>query len=195
MNAFGKERAFLPHTLNGAFKDDIDIMKNNSCIDTGMKDRYGQHIFVIDLRENRKHLDYKAYFRAIFYTIMSRMDGDEGAQQNGVVCQVLPSYSARNMHMKAARLLCLWCVSGAPLRLASGQYIRPSPAFKLVFRVARLLTGELRTRFKIFDGTDEEILMKLKAYGVSRDKILDIFGGDLHIDQGAWVQSRLEQGL
>uniref|UniRef100_A0A7S1D342 EF-hand domain-containing protein n=1 Tax=Cyclophora tenuis TaxID=216820 RepID=A0A7S1D342_CYCTE len=193
LEMFGPEKAFLPMTQEGALRDDLEILKVPFFSDTGVKDAYGQHIMFLDLRSNdMTKFEYRAVCRCATYVLWNRLEKDEEAQTNGVVVQGLPPLSPRTWNAKISRHMFLYVRYGAPMRLASGQALHPPKLISIMFRVGRILAGELSTRLKIFAGkSNEEVLAKLKAAGVDKDKVPEVAGGTLVLDRKKYIREML----
>uniref|UniRef100_A0A7S1D3Z8 EF-hand domain-containing protein n=1 Tax=Cyclophora tenuis TaxID=216820 RepID=A0A7S1D3Z8_CYCTE len=192
LDIFGPEKAFLPMTQKGALRDDLETLKVPFYNDTGVKDAYGQHMMFIDFRSNdTTKYDYRAICRCVMYVLWNRLEGDEEVQMNGMVVQVFSPQSPRTWNAKISRNVLLYLRYGAPVRLASIHGLHPTRLFKTMFRLARIMAGELGSRIKIFGGSTEEVFAKLKAAGIDKDKVAEKAGGTLVLDREKYLRERL----
>uniref|UniRef100_A0A7S1D817 EF-hand domain-containing protein n=1 Tax=Cyclophora tenuis TaxID=216820 RepID=A0A7S1D817_CYCTE len=195
LDIFGPEKAFLPLTQEGALRDDLEILKLPVLNDTLMKDDFGQHVLFLDKRSVAlTKYEARALCRATFYTFQNRLEEDEEAQKNGVVVQILTPTSPTTWNIKFAKKMLSWVRQGAPVRLACAHMMYPAPFFSIMFRVTRILAGELSSRLKIFGGSESEVMENMKKFGLDRDRIVKNLGGTLVLEREQWLQERADAG-
>jgi len=189
LDIFGPEKAFLPLTQKGALRDDAETLKLALYSDTGEKDSHGQHVLFVNFRSvNASKLDCKAVCRCAVYTIWNRVERDEVTQQNGMVAQMTIPQSTRTWNPRITRQMSLYVRYGAPVRLACVHALYPGRFFKVIFRVGRILAGELSSRIKVFAGTPQEVMEQMKDYGLTEDRLVEEVGGKVVLDREKYLR-------
>ena len=191
VSLWGKEKAFLPFTQQGAMKDD-PALSIPFFVDTGHKDSYGQHIFYFNFRQHDSpRNDGKAMARAAWYVLQTRLEEDEQLQTNGVVflCHCVRNVLQWNASVTKHQTDALR--KAVPVRLAAMHFCDPPHSLNVMFRLGKIFMGELGTRMKIHRGTQEEILASLDSFGMSKNVVPTQLGGSVTLDHDQWIRERL----
>ena len=195
---FGADRAFLPLTLDGALKDDVDgvLLGFGRCNDA-MVDDNGRRILFVDpsLLDHDKYSRF-TICRAFWYVLHAILE-DETTQKRGIVfCGYAHKAKFANIDRPLMKMNMESIKGCIPVRVGSFHLCRPPSFFKVVFPIMKVLMGaRLRARVKVYFGDNGSILEKLAKFGIRKSSIPSELGGNIVLDQELWVEDRKAAGL
>lgn len=190
---FGSEKVYLPLTLDGAMRDDVDNLSQGFVSALPVKDLNGRGIFFC----NSGHLDWSKYSResmqrTIWY-LFELLAADPEVQKKGII---ILSYTKQavfqNFDHKFYRSTFEILDQYLPVRLRAFHLCSPPPFVHILFPVAKHLLGKrLRERLAVHYGSERDCVSSLLKYGLPADRIPTEMGGDLIIDRAAWPAEQL----
>lgn len=197
LRLFGEEKAYLPLTLEGAFRDDKAVLEKAFVQVTQAEDDAGRGIlFLSPHKYKRGEFPVDAQVRAIWYMTLALLE-NENVQKNGFIfmlnaSQVSPINMHRALQKKAAYSVghCL------PLRIGAFHVCQPTWPFRLALPFIKFFIRDpLASKIKVAHGTSEEIITKLGEYGIKPSQIpSDIAGGEYELDNAKWLAERKGAG-
>lgn len=177
---FGRDKAFLPLTSDGALKDDIESINAGYLQVANKSDPDGRAVLCFDFRKEGEDLSSDSLLRVIWYQVHMALR-QESCQKQGVVIYVRcvdryldwrPSLT-KKMSEAARGIL--------PMRFAGAHIIHPPTFIRLILAVVKPVIGKkLRHRFYQHSGSIDNVLKSLQKFGLGKiDMLPTIFGGEL----------------
>lgn len=81
------------------------------------------------------------------------------------------------------------------VRLSGAHVCQPPGFFRLLIPLVKLVMGErLRKRIRFHTGSHEDVQKSLEPYGLTKDILPTELGGDVVLDQDAWLEARRKEG-
>jgi len=179
VSIFGDGKAFLPMTLEGAMEGQEKVISSSYItVAAGAADPDGRAIVLWDFQEETSDLSDDELFMAVWYqshVILST----ELAQKKGVVTYMkfLTSFfdGRQSLWKKFSAF------EGAIPTCTSALHIVNPPTFvKVGVRIIKIMMSKkLRSRINVHSGSTDEALKSLSKFGLARDTLPEVFGGDL----------------
>jgi len=187
VSILGEEKAFLPLTLEGAMEGQEKVI---SCsyvtVAAGATDPDGRAIILLDIQQEKSDLSDDDIFMAVWYQLHVSLS-TELAQKRGVVTYIIwvgveSFFDGRQLLWKN-----LTTFAGTlPIRCSAFHYVHPPSFIKVVVKILRvMLSKKLRNRINVHSGSMDEALKSLSKFGLARDTLPEVFGGDLSFSPGA----------
>ena len=165
LELFGHEKAFLPLTLDGAYKDDDEQLKIGFWRVTQASDGDGRGILFIDTNKLpiADTYDRVSFVRSLWYYAHAALE-DEKAQRMGfVIMSSLRNTKYAQFDRKFTSMTMESTKGCIPLRIAAFQICYPPKFFKIVYPFMNLMMGaRLRKRVKVQSGNEEKIVARLE---------------------------------
>ena len=189
---FGKTKAFMRLTLDGALADDSVALSLGYLRPTGCSDLAGRPILFMDFSADSK-ADCTAFsfIRTVWYAIHVALE-DEKAQKEGIVILVKTCDSLRQSNLKIRKEMAENLKGTLPFRLGCFQICHPPAFINVVLKIAHLLLpNKLRSRVRTHKGTHQEVIDSLATYGIPKAALPDIWGGELKLEgHSEWLTAR-----
>jgi len=185
VSIFGEEKAFLPMTLEGAMEgQEKAIACSYVTVAAGATDPDGRAIVFMDFQQEKSDLSDDDLFMAAWYQWHVSVS-TELAQKRGVVTYlrcVERFFDGRQSLWKK-----LATTEGTlPIRTSAFHIVNPPTFIKIVVKIAKImLSKKLRSRINVHSGSMEEILTSLSKFGLAKDTLPEVFGGNLSFSPGA----------
>mmetsp|Transcript_38654 Transcript_38654/g.57478 ORF Transcript_38654/g.57478 Transcript_38654/m.57478 type:complete len:302 (-) Transcript_38654:149-1054(-) len=199
---FGPDKAFLPLTLDGAFKDDaVALGLGFAKIIPGVKDPSGRTLVFIDPSvQDRTLYTRESFCRSVWYVMHAALE-DEVTQKKGIVFIGWPKQVKLSQFDRPQMQMNVGVIKGCiPLRVSAMHMCHPPGEFffNIIFPIIKRLMGErLRKRMRLYTGSDEAVLKELAdPFGLTADMLPTQLGGQIVLDNAAWLEERkaLESG-
>jgi len=193
------EMCYRKLTLDDGLQDDALALSMGLCqlLPPNKKDPSGRSIIFMDSsRQDHSKITVRSQARAAAYMAMAALE-DEETQRKGLVVIFWPAKERWDQPNREFITLMGKTVKGAlPIRL-SGAHICQPPAFiRLVLPLVKMAMGErLRKRILFHTGSCEDVQKTLEPYGLTKDILPTELGGDVVLDQDAWLAARRQEGL
>mmetsp|Transcript_13466 Transcript_13466/g.22929 ORF Transcript_13466/g.22929 Transcript_13466/m.22929 type:complete len:286 (-) Transcript_13466:161-1018(-) len=192
----GKEKAFLPFTLNGALKDDEMALSLGFAIVLDKKTSFGRKIVLLDpSKEDRTKYTRNGYLRSLWYTIHVALE-DEETQRKGAVFLVSPrGGNPKDFDLGASRQV-LRSVQGClPVRVSAVHVFDPGASFVFIFSLVKYFIGpRMRKRFNVHSGSTSKVLNEVDRFGLAKDNLPRKLGGYADVDPKRFLQCRKASG-
>jgi len=191
---FGPERAFLPMTLAGALKDEVQgMIKYCPWYLLPDTDLSGRKILFLDTaRRDFANFSEDREARSLFY-LLDIISFDPSTRSSGWVfvssAQKLDRKSFSFRIMKYFRHL---IDAVAPITFRGSHTCWPSPVFYYVISpvMRRVLGKKYRLRMKLHYGNEAAVIQSLEKYRFSKARLPKVVGGFLELNYGQWVAQR-----
>jgi hypothetical protein len=197
VQVFGEDRAFLPLTLDGALRDDGEALEVAFVQSTERTDAEGRRILLGDpSRLDRSRYTRESMVRAFWYTVHAALE-DEATQKRGIVLLLFPHHAHFSQFDRKLVASNAESMKGClPVRVGALHICHPPTFFTIVFPIIKLLLGKrLRERIKVHTGSEAHVLERLACFGIPKESIPSDLGGDVVLNQKAWLKKRKESGL
>ena len=193
---FGEELAFLPMTLDGAMREDLDEVKRGF-MTVLPEDEHGRPVVLLDRVGSTRSTTYqrKSYLRTLWY-MFHCVSQDAAHQRKGYVFVLNlidwdPHKSGDRIGAKMCFVIIRECV---PLKLKAyhATYGSKQTPVKIVEPHIRQMQGkEIRLHLVHHYGTDEDNLKSMARYGLLKEHLPACVGGDVDLKKHlAWLQGR-----
>jgi hypothetical protein len=191
VEVFGPDMAFIPLTLEGALKDDHVVLSVGRMQITGKKDPDGRAIIFLDFSKDVMSKDETlSLVRACWYILHVALE-DEDVQKQGAVFLTKTVCSFGQWNLVAGKGMADSVKGAIPIRFGGLHICQPPLFVNALVNIAKILLGsKLRNRIYVQSGSEEEVLGELAKYGIGKDKVPEIWGGDLILDQSKWLADR-----
>jgi len=191
IEVFGPEKAFLPLTIEGALKDDDVALSIGHQQLTGHKDKDGRRIAFFDFTvEDSSKYERSSLLRAFWYFIHVTLEDTE-TQKRGAVCMMRTVTRLSQWDARASTMIAHAARGVLPIRVAAMHVCHPKPIINVIAKVTKVFLGpKLRKRFYVHKGSNEDVLEKLAAYGISHEAVPTFWGGKLILDHQKWLDDR-----
>ena len=195
LSAFGPDRAFLPMTLAGAMKDEVVPMINYpiwQCLP--VTDSAGRPILYAEpSRRDFTKYSPEQEIRAVMYMFETMLEDDDVRRKG---CVAL--YNAQDVQQhQARRVLTKKLIEQInhiyPIRVRATHMCHPTKFMFYMFLpvVKMFMPKEVRVRLQLHYGDTDKVLRELDGFCLSRDRVPDSLGGDLHCSINQWVLDRM----
>jgi len=192
LSVFGSDRCYLPMTLDGAMRDDADVMIKHytllpwSVTVLPLKDTAGRAVvYVKGNALDRKHFSWDQQMRAHWYTLDTLASSPEVCK-HGYVTIINGNNVNERRHFSARffRLIqqLLWEI--LPTKVKCHHLCHPSKVnYYLIQPLVRAVVGkELRLRQRVHYGTTQKVLNELALYSLPAEILPQDMGGSLELD-------------
>uniref|UniRef100_A0A7R9ZA46 CRAL-TRIO domain-containing protein n=1 Tax=Pseudictyota dubia TaxID=2749911 RepID=A0A7R9ZA46_9STRA len=190
---FGEERAFLPMTLKGALRDDIDALIFGFVrINSRMVDAHGRRIVFFDPSMLDHEYDRPSMNRATWYVVHAALE-DEMTQKRGIVMIIYPQKAKMKQFDTKLLGVDIENIKGCiPVRVGGFHVCHPPLYAHVTIPVIKLIIGpKLSSRFYTHSGKKDKVMKKLeKTFGIPKKSIPRDLGGHLVLDQDQWLGHR-----
>lgn len=190
---FGEEKAYLPLTLEGAFRDDMEVLQKGFVQVTQAEDDAGRGILYLSPDNYVKgEFPVEAQVRAIWCMTMALLE-NKNVQTNGFLFMVNASQvSSKNMNRALQKKAAYSVGHCLPLRIGAFHVCQPTWPFRLALPFIKYFIKQpLASRIKVAHGTSEEVVAKLGEYGIKPNHVpSDIAGGQYELDNNKWLEER-----
>jgi len=182
VSIFGDGKAFLPMTLEGAMEGQEKVISSSYM--TVAPDPDGRAIVLWDFQEETSDLSDDELFMAVWYQCHVTLS-IELAQKKGVViymrCQK-SFFDGRQSLWKKFSVL----EGAVPIRTPPIHIVNPPTFIKVAVRIMKIMMSKkLRSGINVHSGSTDEALKSLSKFGLARDTLPEVFGGDLSFSPGA----------
>lgn len=183
---FGKEKAFLPMTLEGTMKGcEKAVSSNYVAVAKGTTDPDGRALVLIDFSKEGGDDSSEDLLRVMWYQMHVALSS-ESAQKKGVV------FYLKTIERMSDGRASLWkkladAVRGTlPVRVSAMHFISCPAFMKFLLQIAKTILGKkLRNRIYVHSGSVDEKLESLSKFGLgTMDKLPDVVGGNLSFSAG-----------
>uniref|UniRef100_A0A7R9WVG2 CRAL-TRIO domain-containing protein n=1 Tax=Craspedostauros australis TaxID=1486917 RepID=A0A7R9WVG2_9STRA len=197
---FGPDKAFLPLTLDGAFKDDHVAINLGFMQPLGTREpNTGRPLILVDpSHQDRSQHTRESLCRSLWYMVHSVLKDDDVAQRKGVVLVVTGKTVKFGQFDRAQAKMNMESISGClPLRISVAHMCHPPKFFAIVFAVMKLFLGDtVRKRIRVHSGSDKHVVKTLeKKFGLTKDVLPTELSGAIVVDHQGWVKKRQDAGL
>lgn len=136
--------------------------------------------------------------RALWYTMHNLIEENDIVQKSGMVAVAFPHHAKISVVDRKLMKMNMDSMSGClPIRIGGFHICQPPWFFgKVVFPIMKVVMPErMRKRVRVHTGSEEKVLENLKEFGLGRDVLPTDIGGDVILDNDAWVQEMKSRGL
>jgi CRAL/TRIO domain len=197
VEVFGPDKAFLPLTLSGALRDDLETLRVGSVTLLAEPDPTGRVVCFsnVALHDGTKYPKC-SLARSMWYVIQSALES-ERTQQCGLIIMSYPRNAKISEFDRVFHKKTFGDIKGAlPVRISAVHICHPPGFFSLTFPLVKLFMREsLRKRIKVHSGSEEQVLDKLENYGFTTSMLPSELGGKYVLDPKGWVDARLAAGM
>jgi len=194
LEIFGPDRAFLPLTQNGAFRDDeIALNRGYIRIVQGAKDPLGRGVLILDpSRLDKTKYARESMARSTWYVMHSLLKENVNTQKRGLLIIAYPKNSRPSQFDRELMKLNAGSIKGClPVRLSAVHICHPPTFFKLLFPILKIFLGErLQKRILVHAGSEENIRNNLGKYGLTKDQLPTELGGNISIDHEKFLKDQ-----
>lgn len=186
---------FRPITLD-QLPDDALALSMGLCQLLPHKDPSGRRILFMDSSRQDKTLHtIKSQARAAAYMAMAALE-DEETQQRGLVVVFWPARERWDQpNPEFIKLMGASLKGALPVRLSGAHVCQPPGFFRMLIPLVKLAMGErLRQRIRFHTGSCRDVQKTLEPYGLTRDILPTELGGNVVLDQDAWLEARRSIG-
>ena len=136
--------------------------------------------------------------RALWYVVHSLVEGNDTVQKVGIVVVAFPRHAKVSYLDRKLMKMNMESLTGCiPVRLGALHVCHPPWFFgKVAYPIMKLVMSErVRKRVRVHVGSQEKVLKELEAFGMGREVLPSELGGDVILDNDAWLQERKMGGL
>ena len=195
LSAFGHDRAFLPMTLAGAMKDEVVPMINYPILQRlPVDDAAGRPIVYVEpSRRNFTMYSPDQEVRAMMYMFETLLEDDEARWKGYVVLYNAQDVQQHQANRALTKRIVNLLENVFPIRVRASHLCHPTTfMFYVLLPIMKMfLPKELRVRIKLHYGDTDKVLRELDGFCLSRDRVPDSLGGDLHCSINQWVLDRM----
>ena len=190
VNIFGSEKAYRPLTLGDLGPNDLQVIEDGGLIALPEKDEKGRGLIFTDITKwnNERYV----MSRVAFYVAHTMLE-DVEVQRRGIVIirAYTSSFSIEHFDRKVNNRMIKTFNAALPVRLVGTHFIGNSMVARLILPfVLHTLGPEHRCRARIHLGSNENVLLDLRHYGITRSMIPARAGGSLDVDVPGWLEGR-----
>ena len=181
LEVFGEELAFLPMTLDGAMKQDVDAMQLQYLqLAKDTTDPYGRSLLLFDFNVEGGSASSKSLLRVVWYQVHQALM-KESVQKQGVVVYVRCLDSMKDWRPSLSKHIVTAGQGILPVRFAGMHFMNPPTFLSIIMRFIKPLVGKkLRHRFYSHSGeTVDDVLASLDKFGLGRREMLPVSYGGL----------------
>jgi hypothetical protein len=194
---FGPEKAFMPLALSKALKDDTVALSKGFISLTGTKDATGRSIIFIDpSKQDKSKYPRESMCRAMWYFVHAALE-DEMTQKRGIVNIVFPHHAKLSQIDRPLLKMNVESLKGCiPVRLTGVHICHPPSFVSLILPILKVFMGDrLRKRIQLHSGSTEKVLKHIAAFGLPKESMPTVLGGDAVVDHLSWLEHRRTSGL
>mmetsp|Transcript_33886 Transcript_33886/g.74340 ORF Transcript_33886/g.74340 Transcript_33886/m.74340 type:complete len:637 (+) Transcript_33886:221-2131(+) len=194
LDLWGPDRCFLPMTLAGAMRDEVEPMVNR-CLNQVLPvtDTSGRAIiFGCPNRRNFSEYSIEQEFMALVYLFETIIENPD-LRMRGIVCLVDGRGIERKHVSKKLLRFAREIELSLPICLRAIHMCHPSTVLYYVIQpvVRHFMGKEFRLRNKLHYGSEAKVLSDLEAYCLPRDRVPRELGGNVDLDLNMWVTERM----
>jgi len=201
VEVFGKEKAFLPMTLDQALADpkiqtafDMGVMT----LLEGVQDPSGRALVYFDpSKYDKSKYTVETIIPALWYVLHAALESVT-AQQKGVIFIGDPGRAKFSQFDRAVAKELITSLKGAlPIRLSAFHLVHPPAFAKIVIPIVKVfMSDRMRKRICIHSGGEEKVLQEFQAkYGITADMLPTTVGGKYQVNHAKWVEKRSSSKL
>mmetsp|Transcript_4392 Transcript_4392/g.9291 ORF Transcript_4392/g.9291 Transcript_4392/m.9291 type:complete len:327 (-) Transcript_4392:489-1469(-) len=196
---YGEGKAFQRLTISQSLGEDAAFLSlGHVQANKSMVDSSGRRILFVLPPSKLSKENKKSMVRAVFYLLQSILE-EEMTQKRGVVVLAFPQgKKLSDLPGDRANIqeISKHVMKILPLRVAAFHICRPPWFQHLVLICLKLYLGpRLASRIKEHHGSNEEVLQKLESYGIMKESVPTVLGGDVVLDNESWLEDRKKIGL
>lgn len=158
----------------------------------GQFDPIGRGLLFFDpSKRDQSQCSRESLSRSLWYAVHAALE-TESVQQKGIVFISFPKNAKFSQFDSKLDKMHISAIRGClPLRVGAFHVCHPPSFVAIIFPIIKLMMGErLRKRIKVYSGSDKKVLKKLEPFGLTKDMLPKELGGDLELDQAAWLAAR-----
>ena len=187
----------------------------------GVKDPQGRGVLLMDpSKQDASRFQRVQVVQAFWYAVHAILESED-TQKRGVICLACPRHAKFSqfdskvdqmiIEVCAAIAKCCWWISTyffsysqpilqsvkgcLPLRISCISICHPPSFFRVIWPIVRVFLGSrLRKRVNVFCGSDEAVVKKIEGFGLTKDQIPELIGGNLKLENKAWLEERQRHG-
>jgi len=191
---FGEEKCFQPLTLAGAMIDEVVPMINRKVFQVSpVTDSAGRAIIFVDMSK-RNYAEYSAEqeIRSYLYILDTILD-DRNLRRRGIVFLSTGKNSQRKHFSRKFAQLRREAENCSPIYVRASHLCHPSTIMNYVIYpvIKYFMPQDFRLRFRLHNGTVNEVLRALEGYCLPRDRVPTELGGEVILDMNQWVLDRM----
>eukprot|EP00525_Craspedostauros_australis_P008589 CAMPEP_0198133176 /NCGR_PEP_ID=MMETSP1442-20131203/59429_1 /TAXON_ID= /ORGANISM="Craspedostauros australis, Strain CCMP3328" /LENGTH=290 /DNA_ID=CAMNT_0043794287 /DNA_START=673 /DNA_END=1545 /DNA_ORIENTATION=+ len=200
---FGPEKAFLPMTLDGALRDDHDVLEVGMmrCISRDASSSTSEDrraiLYADPSRLDPTRFTKEALLRSIWYSSQALLE-DEEAQKKGIVFISNPRH-VKLWQIDIARIRFIFGSfrNFLPIRISAVHICNPPLFSNIVIHIIRWYFGTtLRKRLCLHTGSTNTIMHRLENdHGLDRSMLPSDLDGNLILDHVGWLRDRRQRNL
>jgi len=194
MELFGSDRCFLPMTMAGAMKGEVEkVVERRIEQILPVTDTAGRAILYEDAsRRNLAEYSMEEEARGVWYMLETLTEIPE-VRRRGVVIIVNASAMQREHYSRKMTLLTEVEYSVVPIRMRAVHICHPNPVvyYVIVPVIKRFLPKDVRLRIKLYYGSIASVLQQLEGHSLPKDRLPVELGGALNVDMTKWALDRL----
>lgn len=194
MELFGADRCFLPMTMAGAMKGEVEkVVERRIEQLLPVTDTAGRAILYEDAsRRNLAEYSMEQEARGVWYMLETLTEIPE-VRRRGVVIIVNAAAMQREHYSRKMTLLTEVEYSVVPIRMRAVHICHPNPVvyFVIVPVIKRFLPKDVRLRIKLYYGSTASVLQELEGHSLPKDRLPVDLGGALNVDMTKWALDRL----
>jgi len=196
IDLLGAEKAFLPFTQDGAFRDDVASFIP-TMMATTVEDKEGNQIFIADYMSINSSVDPKPILKSSLYTLLKQTEKEASPKTKGIVILVICNTRMIDaplsvIKMEGELLACRPVLSP----MTALHFCNIPGSMRLFLNIARYFHKSSKQFFTIHtEPKGEELLKALEEHGIDRSVVPQSIGGDLVLDHAKWLEEKRLAGL
>ena len=191
---FGGDKCFQPLTLAGAMIDEvIPMIKRKIYQVSPVTDSAGRTIIFVDVSK-RNYVEYSAEQEIMSYLyILETILDDSNLRRRGIVFLSTGKDSQRKHFNRKFAQLRREAENCSAVHVRGSHLCHPSTMMQYVIYpiIKYFMPRDFRLRFRLHNGTVNEVLRGLEGYCLPRDKVPTELGGEVNLDMNQWVLNRM----
>lgn len=194
LEAFGEERCFQPLTLAGAMIDEVVPMMNHRIFNVlPVTDTAGRAIVFVDISKR----DYGIYSEKqeirVYLYILETIVQNRRLCRRGITFLSTGKHAGKKHFSRKFAQLRREAENCSPIHVRAVHLCHPSTIMNYVIYpiMKYFMPQEFRLRFRLHNGSEEEVLRALEGYCLPRDRVPRELGGDVLLDMNQWVLDRM----
>ena len=194
LDAFGEDRCFQPLTLAGAMIDEVVPMMNHRIFNVlPVTDTAGRAIVFVDITKR----DYAIYNEKqeirVYLYILETIVQDRRLCRRGITFLSTGKHSEKKHFSRRFAQLRREAENCSPIHVRAVHLCHPSTIMNYVIypMMKYFMPQDFRLRFRLHNGSEEEVLRALEGYCLPRDRVPTELGGDIILDMNQWVLDRM----
>lgn len=194
LDAFGEDRCFQPLTLAGAMIDEVVPMMNHRIFHVlPVTDSAGRAIVFVDMTKR----DYAIYSEKqeirVYLYILETIVQNRRLCRRGITFLSTGKNSEKKHFSRKFAQLRREAENCSPIHVRAVHLCHPSTIMNYVIYpiMKYFMPQDFRLRFRLHNGSEEEVLRALEGYCLPRTRVPRELGGDVLLDMNQWVLDRM----